>query len=158
MAANRQTRALAFNGLARHNGTGGALARQLCAALRGGASSASCSLHLARRALYQFSFIGLNSKRCAVEKLFEAQFGLRFGERSAVGIRARAASRGGQAHADVGKGAHKVEKLAMADLPASEQALVRQLNRDDLALYAEAESLFHARLKAYGIPREVRCH
>ena len=46
----------------------------------------------------------------------------------------------------------------MRDLPPSEQALVRHLNRDDLALYAEAETLFEERLKAYGIPRDVRCH
>ena len=153
MAANRQTRALAHASLAsvdRHagsaNSTDGPVRAALCASLPMRAGDPGCSLRMARRALYQFSFIGLNDARCASERLLEAQFGLTFGrdERTA-----------GAHH---GAGAHKVAKLNFAELSADEQRRVRALNHDDLKLYAEAKQLFERRLRAFGIPRDVKCN
>ena len=100
MASSRQTRALAYAALitqgrpastanqqgSQRAGAGrtvpdadAALRRTVCAQLPRGAADRGCALHLARRALYQFTFVGLSSRRCAAEKLMEAQLGLRFG-------------------------------------------------------------------------------
>jgi len=147
MAANRQTRALSYNEYFVKDGrTAGNLTRRLCGDLP--LASKDCPLRLAREALYQFSFFGLNEARCASEKLFEAQFGVRFA--------AAHAARG--AGADVGEGARRFSaKLSFKQLRPEEQVLVRQLNSDDLQLYKEAEQVFNLRLRAYGIPRDVRC-
>jgi len=176
-AANRQTRALAYNSYqasnaAKHGintGVGVAysntstLAQRLCSSLPNGLYDTGCSLQLARRALYQLSFVGLNEQRCATEKLFEAQFsGLRFDAGRHRAAILKTASRGlptqkGEGGAKLGQGAHKVAKLAFDGLSADEQRRVRFLNRDDLMLYAEAKRLFNDRLQAYGIPRDVKC-
>ena len=160
MAASRQTRALAFNSLAKGNGTGGQLAAEACGALRKGVADARCSFELARRALYQFSFIGLNSERCAAERLFEAQFGLRFGAStpSAPASSAAPAASSLGSSTEVGKGAHRVAKLTMDELVPEDRRIVREISRDDTMLYREAERLFRVRLDAYGIPHDVRCH
>ena len=155
MAANRQTRALAFAELAAMgrgpaaDGVNVHFRTAHCSHLLRGAYDTGCSLHLARRALYQFSFIGLNDARCASERLLEAQFGLRF-NRSRTTL-------GGRSSADGGKGAHRVAKLSFSELSADDRRRVRWLNRDDLLLYAEASQLFQRRLRAYGIPEDVRC-
>ena len=150
MAANRQTRALSFNHLSQPNSTGG-LRSVLCRALPGGAKSTRCDLQVARRALYQFSFIGLGEERCATERLLEAQYGLKFQPSTRGKVRSRAAH-------EEGKDAHKVPKLRYEDLARSDQQRVRWNNRDDLLLYAEAERLFHERLAAYGLATgEAKC-
>ena len=152
MASNRQTRALSFNHLGQNNNTGG-LRSNVCRTLPGGRYTSRCDLQIARRALYQFSFLGLNEERCATERLFEAQFGLRFGAH----LGAAATSAGRRAAHEHGKDAHKVARLRYEELSAVEQRRVRWLNRDDLLLYAEARRVFHERLKAYGIPPEAEC-
>ena len=148
MAANRQTRALAYNGFAEGNGTGGVFARRLCGHLTGGPTDYRCPLHLARHALYQFSFFGLNEARCASEKLFEAQFGLSFANSRATRGKG----------ADMGKGAHRFKaKLSLSQLKPDEQTRVHELTFDDQQLYREAEEVFKKRLQFYGISRDVRC-
>ena len=95
--------------------------------------------------MYRFTVIGLNEERCATERLIERQFGLRFARSSAK-------------HAsDTGKDAHRVAKLDYASLDADDRRRVRSLNAADRLLYAEAQILFRRRLRAYGIPRDVRC-
>ena len=164
MASNRQVRALAHNSLAANNS--GALRAAMCSRLHGRATSPQCTLEVARRALYQFSFFGINSCRCATERLFEAQFGLRFGAaptHRVVGKSRSDSSGSGEIKipsafsADYGRDAHKVAKITFNSLSSAERRLVRWLNGDDLLLYAEAKRLFHDRLRAYGIPRSARC-
>ena len=178
MAASRQTRALAYAALATgkkdSNTTDLELRNAICRGLPIGAFDPGCSLRLARHALYQFTFIGLNSERCASEKLLEAQFGLSFGAPPLTTTAASASAatsaspdgpsgkgEGGDSISgrgtESGKGAHRVAKLRFDALSPATQQLVRSRNRDDLELYAEAEKLFHRRLDAYGIARDVKC-
>ena len=166
MAASRQTRALAFAALAptgnaekQLRATDGMLRGVVCGKLSRGDIDEGCSLRLARRALYQFTFLGLNEWRCASEKLFEAQFGLRFRNSllSTVELgHSRSLAGTSSGHA-LGEGAHRVDQLQFESLDLASQRRVRILNRDDLQLYAEAESLFYRRLTSYGISRNVRC-
>ena len=166
MASNRQVRTLAYNSLAANNS--GVLRATVCNWLRGGVASPRCTLEVARRALYQFSFFGISSRRCATERLFEAQFGLRFGAAPAHRINGGrgTVSSGNDSKkskmlsppgAEYGKGGHKVNKLTFKSLSNAERHLVHWLNRDDMLLYAEAQRLFHDRLRAFGIQRDTRC-
>ena len=154
MAASRQTRALSYAAIANADSPEGenkhdaALRNRLCASLPGRADDPRCSLHIARAALYRFTLVGLNSERCATERLLEAQFGLSF---------RRVSKELGAAATDGGKGAHRVAKLDYEHLDARTRRRVRWLNRDDLVLYREATHLFHRRLRAYGIPLGARC-
>ena len=266
MASSRQTRALAYAALitqgrpastanqqgSQRAGAGrtvpdadAALRRTVCAQLPRGAADRGCALHLARRALYQFTFVGLSSRRCAAEKLMEAQLGLRFGappvvvsddsgnqdggnrdggrggngngngdgvdsnvrdglrrsrrkaarkggharrrarheggrgsdyspgsssspqegsrgmaaeaERAPVSSSARPAEASVAADHTLGQGAHRVAKLSIDGLDQGTRKRLRELNADDLLLYAEAEALFRRRLAAYGIPHDVDC-
>jgi len=100
-----------------------------------------CTWLLARHTLLQFSFFGLNEARCATEKLFEAQFGLRFAN--------DAAGRG--------SGKHKVAKLTFEELSESQRERVAALNANDLLLYDEAVVIFRERLRWFGIPENVTC-
>ena len=170
MAANRQTRVLSYGALASTKdirATDTALREVACHRLPNGPADVNCSLHIARRALYQFTFIGLNEARCASEKLFEAQFGLRFSAPPLVrstGVRAdadasTAASDSAKLHSNTGdgSGAHRVAHLRYESLSKADQRRVQRLNLDDLQLYAEAKRIFLRRLRAFGIPRDVRC-
>jgi hypothetical protein len=155
MAANRQTRALAYASLPtgqrsasnKADVSDAKLRAALCATLPRGSKNTGCSLFIARRALYQFAVIGLSSERCATERLIEAQFGLRF----------KAAGRDRAPSTNSGRGAHRVAKLRMASLPPQIQHRVVALNHDDSRLYTEAEQLFRRRLRAYGIPDDPHC-
>lgn len=154
MAASRQTRTLSYAALLTAPRTSSSegmrrpvdtkLRESMCRRLARGANDPKCSLQMARAALYRFSLVGLNSERCATERLLEAQFGVRL-NRSTAEV------------TDGGKGAHRVAKLAYDDLDTLTRRRVRDLNQDDLLLYAEARQLFRRRLKAYGIPRGVKC-
>ena len=103
----------------------------------------------ARHTLLQFSFFGLLEERCLTEKLFEAQFGLRFNRSAAKGA-ARVGTHDG-------KGAHRVTKLAFGDLTPAQQQRVRWLNRNDLWLYGQAVRIFYERLRLYGISPDATC-
>ena len=141
MAANRQTRSLGYASDVRVNDRVKAL---VCAGLPDPDPEDRCEAVAARHALLQFSWFGLNEERCLSERLFEAQFGLRFH-----------ADKGARVRADEGKGAHRVAKLRYASLTAPQQARVAALNRNDLLVYEEARQVFFARLRAYGIPRDA---
>ena len=52
-----------------------------------------------------------------------------------------------------GAGAHRVEKLKLEQLSASDQHMLRERNRHDLRLYNLARNIFEARLKAFGVSR-----
>jgi len=140
MASDRQTRALAYVA----GNSSGAVRRKMCAN-RTNAMGKACDLFLARRALLQLSYFGLNEERCRSEKLFESTFGLRFDSRH-----------GAQVGTDDGRGTHKA-KLNFHDLSAEHQRVVRHLNRNDLKLYAVAVVIFNARLRQHGVPEDVRC-
>ena len=120
---------------------------RLCApSLPRGDPEGLCDGRIARVTLLQFSFFGLLEERCLTEKLFEAQFGLRFGKRTGLA-----------AGAHQGKGAHAVAKLRFESLSGEQQLRVRWLNRNDLLLYAEAKLIFRERLRMFGIADDVRC-
>ena len=143
MAANRQTRALSYIA---GNSTK-ATRHKLCGRIGISKKHASrCDLRLAKLALLQLTFFGLNEERCKTEKLFEAQFGLRFNS-----------NRGARATTASGKGAHKVSKLRWTDLSSAQQQRVREINHNDLQLYQMAVRIFHMRLAHYGIPENVTC-
>jgi len=118
----------------------------ICSSLPEGDPEGRCPQLIARQTLLQFSYFGLNEERCKSEKLFEAQFGLRFGR-----------GRGYARSANAGKGAHKVAKLSFGSLSQEQQAQVRWLNRNDLLLYTEAVAIFNQRLQLYGISDDVVC-
>ncbi|EOD33412.1 hypothetical protein EMIHUDRAFT_455818 [Emiliania huxleyi CCMP1516] len=131
MAADRQSRALTHAGANRRKGF--QLRRQFCG---GGERVGESRWHT----LLQFSFFGLNEARCATEKLFEAQFGLRFAN--------DAAGRG--------SGKHKVAKLTFEELSESQRERVAALNANDLLLYDEAVAVFRERLRWFGIPENAK--
>ena len=118
--------------------------RSSSGALPAGDPEGLCQGRIARHTLLQFSFFGLLEERCLTEKLFEAQFGLRFHD-----------DKGARVRADEGKGAHRVAKLRYASLTAPQQARVAALNRNDLLVYEEARQVFFARLSAFGIPLDA---
>ncbi len=156
MAANRQARVMSYSseqgfrararaalcgwqvderrGVAHRPAGGAALGRE------------ACDFEVARHSLLQFSFFGLLHRRCASERLFEAQFGVRFDRSAAARV-----------HAGSGRGAHKVAKLRMSELGAASQRRVLALNSLDIKLFQEAERIFERRLRAYGIPLNATC-
>ena len=166
MAADRQTRALTHDGWAlvanagnEPIGYGGIghgerkLERIVCSRLpiAGPTANASarasrrreCLWLLARHALLQFDFFGINEERCKSEKLFEAQFGLRFSTTPGA--------------VSAGKGKHKVAKLRMESLTEAQRQRIARLNRNDILLYREALRIFRRRLRFYGIPDNITC-
>jgi hypothetical protein len=147
MAANRQARALAYTVDA--NATSRMRASLCAGALPAGDPEGLCQGRIARHTLLQFSFFGLLEERCLTEKLFEAQFGLRFNRSAAKGA-ARVGTHDG-------KGAHRVTKLAFGDLTPAQQQRVRWLNRNDLWLYGQAVRIFYERLRLYGISPDATC-
>ena len=141
MATNRQARALTYTVDA--NATARMRASLCDPALPPHDPAGLCQGRIARHTLLQFSYFGLLEERCLSEKLFEAQFGLRFTR-----------SKGAYTH---GKGAHAVSKLSFENLTQAQQRQVRWLNRNDLWLYGEAQRVFYERLRLYGISRDATC-
>jgi len=144
MAANRQTRALAYiAGNSSHK-----VRLKLCNEYvqSNRTHRTKCDLQLAKRALRQLTYFGLNEQRCKSEKLFEAIFGLRFTTR-------HGAARVGTAE---GQGSHKA-KLKFSELTAEQQRRVQWMNGNDRLLYSEAVQIFNNRLREYSIPEEPQC-
>eukprot|EP00308_Calcidiscus_leptoporus_P001424 CAMPEP_0119378666 /NCGR_PEP_ID=MMETSP1334-20130426/49299_1 /TAXON_ID=127549 /ORGANISM="Calcidiscus leptoporus, Strain RCC1130" /LENGTH=310 /DNA_ID=CAMNT_0007397949 /DNA_START=78 /DNA_END=1010 /DNA_ORIENTATION=- len=146
-AADRQTRSLSFNPESpslwkQRNSSRRDFLEDLCAALPPRDPAGECAHLVARHTLVQLSYFAINEERCASEKLFEAQFGLRFSAKQST---------------HEGKDAHKVPGLRMDALTRAQQQRVRWLNRYDLLLYAEARAIFQKRLRSYGIPNDVNC-
>lgn len=143
-ASNRQTRALSF-----YPPTNEPKRRKQelyeCTGMRSNdaAGVALCDRRVAKQTLLQFAFIGIAEARCESERLFEAQFGLLFP--------------GDPGGADRGRGAHMAE-LSFGSLPDKQQRRVRELNSNDLVLYAEALAIFNRRLRYFGIKRCTPWH
>ena len=78
-------------------------------------------------------------------------------ERPPVSSSARPTEASVAADHTLGQGAHRVAKLSIDGLDQGTRKRLRELNSDDLLLYAEAEALFRRRLAAYGIPHDVDC-
>lgn len=144
MAADRQARALSFT--VDVNASRRMHSRICAPSLPKGDPEGLCDGRIARVTLLQFSFFGLLEERCLTEKLFEAQFGLRFNR-----------TKGARISKHAGKGAHLVTKLSFSSLTLAQQQRVRWLNRNDLLLYAEAVRIFYERLRLYGISPNATC-
>lgn len=111
-----------------------------------------CHRAIAARTLQQFTFVGLNERRCESEALLLAQLGLRMLPNAGEAV----------SSARVGEGAHLASdeaELTYEKLEPHQQHLVDARNANDAALLETAQELFEARLKAFGVnpPTDADC-
>ena len=111
-----------------------------------------CHRAIAARTLQQFTFVGLNERRCESEALLLAQLGLRMLPNAGEAV----------ASARVGEGGHLASdaaELTYERLEPSQQRLVDERNANDAALLETAQGLFEERLRAFGVepPTDAEC-